>query len=57
VIPLPGIRQKGGAPVLGARSPGQSGPYGPRPGEQHDHDQGDAEQQPDGGQDDEQHAH
>ena len=28
MIPLPGIRDKGAAPLLGARHPGQSGPFG-----------------------------
>lgn len=29
MIPLPGIRDKGGGPQLGAKGPGQSGPFGP----------------------------
>ncbi|WP_210614600.1 hypothetical protein [Streptomyces scabiei] len=29
MIPLPGIRDKGGGPRLGAKGPGQTGPFGP----------------------------
>lgn len=44
MIPLP-CRQKGGGLQLGARRPGEDGPFGPRPDEDHDRD------------DDEQHDH
>jgi hypothetical protein len=44
VIPLPGIRDKGGAAQLGAKGPHQRGPFGWWPNEDHleeDHDQDD----------------
>lgn len=49
MIPLPGVRDKGPGPQLGARQPGELGPFGPYgadeehldddqdDGEQHDH--------------------
>lgn len=44
MIPLP-CRQKGGAPLLGAKGPSESGPFGRWPDE--DDDQDDGEQQTD----------
>lgn len=46
MIPLPGIRDKGGAQLLGARHEGEPGPFGEYDdgqgdGEQHDHNHDD----------------
>lgn len=50
MIPLPGIRDKGGGPQLGARHDGEAGPFGIRGAEPDEDDDGD-------GLDDEQHDH
>lgn len=54
MIPLPGIRDKGASPQLGAKGPGESGPFGVRPDpddldedDDQDDDQDDGEQQAD----------
>jgi len=53
VIPLPGVRDKAGAPLLGARRPGEEGPFGIRPGlEDADPDEDNDGQDP--GEDDDQ---
>ncbi|MDX2943305.1 hypothetical protein PV383_04475 [Streptomyces caniscabiei] len=46
MIPLP-CRTKGGAPQLGAKGPGQTGPFGRWPDLDKDDDQADGEQQAD----------
>lgn len=43
MIPLPGVRDKGSGPLLGAKGPHQSGPFGtwPDPDEPDDQDHDD----------------
>jgi hypothetical protein len=48
VIPLPGIRDKGGAPRLGVKGPHQRGPFGPYDTGDEDDDQDSGEQLDDG---------
>jgi hypothetical protein len=45
VIPLPGVRDKGPGPQLGARHPGEQGPYGWYGADEDDHDDGQDDEQ------------
>ncbi len=46
MIPLPGIRDKGGGPQLGAKGPQQRGPFGVRPDEDHLDEDDDQDDEP-----------